>query len=135
MVEESAGVLVIQLIKEHFTGMGKGGVTDVVTQGNGLDQIQVQVQRTANGPGDSGHQLDMKAPTGDIVILYQGEHLGLVGITVIIGAVHDPVDVLGKGRPPHRRRCFIAETAQCHVIRERKIHKGSGLLFILNPGR
>ena len=59
VIEITAGVLVVQAVQEYFTTMGEGSVADVVTQGNGLNQIQIQVQGTANGSGDAANQLNV----------------------------------------------------------------------------
>ena len=61
MMEKAAGVLVVQLIQVDFTAVGEGGVADIVTQGDGLDQIQVQVQRATDGTGNAGNKLNVEA--------------------------------------------------------------------------
>ena len=135
VVKKAACVLVVQLVKVYLAAVGKGGMTDIVTQCNGLDQIQIQVQCSADGPGDPGHQLDMEAPTGDVVVFDQGEHLGLIGIAVVVGAVHDPVDILGKIGTPDGGRFGIVLAAQCTFVGAGEIQKAPVSLFLFDPGR
>ena len=82
VIEEPAGVLVVKLIEVDLAAMGKGGMTDVMAQRNGLDEIQIQIQRPADGTGDPGYQLHMQTSPGDIIVFDKGEHLGLVGIAI-----------------------------------------------------
>ena len=49
----TACVLVIQFVQKHLAAMGKGCMTNIVTQSNGFDQVQIQMQRTADGSGNS----------------------------------------------------------------------------------
>ena len=126
---------IVKLIQEDLAGVGEGGVTDVVPQGNGFNEIQVQVQGTADGTGDPGYQLHMQTSSGNVIVLYQREHLGLVGVPVVIGTIHDPVNVLGKGGTPYRRPHLTAETAQGLAVREGAVNKCAVVLFIFHTFR
>ena len=131
MGEKAPGVAIVELIEEHLAAMSEGGVTDIMPQGDGLNQIQVQIQRPTDGAGDAGHQLNVQTPAGNIVIFQQGENLGLVGIAVVIGAVHDPVDILGKAGPPDLPRLVAAAAANCHIVMAGMIRIGAIFLFLL----
>ena len=129
-----AGMLVVQIVEEHLAAVGKGGVSNVVSQGDGLDQVQVQVQGAADGPGDAGHQLNMEAAAGNVIIFDQGKDLGLVCIAIVVRAVHDPVDVLGEIGPPDRSGLIPAKAADRHAVREGTVKKSAIGFFILHPG-
>ena len=105
--EVAAGVLIRPLIQESLTGVAEGGMANVVAQCNRLNQIQIQIQRPADGAGNAADQLHMQAAAGDIVIFDQGKNLRLVGIAVIIGTVHDLVHILDEGGPPYRGQIGI----------------------------
>ena len=129
-----AGMLVVQIVQEHLAAVGKGCMADVMTQGDGLDQIQVQVQGAADGPGDPGHQLHMEAAAGDVIIFDQGEYLGLVRIPVVVGAVHDPVNILGEIGAPDRGGLVASKTADRHLIGEGTVEISVVCFFHLHPG-
>ena len=44
-----------QLVQHRLPRVAKGGVPQVVTQGNGLGEILIQLQRPGNGAGDLRH--------------------------------------------------------------------------------
>ena len=113
--------------------MGKGSMTDIVSQSDGFDQVQVQVQRATDGPGDSGHQLHMQAPPGHIVIFHQGKHLGLIGITVIEGMMQNFEEKLGlqtdKSKSYEERRERIKAKKRGNGTTTIKMIKDTALAF------
>ena len=44
--------------------MAEGRVADIVAQGDGLDQVFVQAQKLADGPGDLGEAAARAGPGG-----------------------------------------------------------------------
>ena len=54
VIKETTGLLIVKLIEEYLAGVGKGRMPDVIVQGDGLDQVQVQ--GTADGSGDPGRK-------------------------------------------------------------------------------
>ena len=133
VAEMPASVPVVQIVQEHFTRMGEGGVADVVTQGDCLDQIQVQIQRASDGTGDAADQLHMETASCDIVIFHQGENLGLVAVAVVVGAVHDLIHVLDKGRPPYSGQVGIqGNAAERHAVRRAYGRGGMVLAVVCN---
>ena len=102
VVKVPSRLLMVKLIQVSFSRMSEGRMADVVSQGDGFNEIQVQMKGGADGAGDAGYQLHVEGAAGNVVIFAQRKDLGLVGVAVVIGAVHDLVDVVHKGRPPHR---------------------------------
>ncbi len=129
MIKVPPGVPVVKVVQVHLTAMGEGGVPDIMTQSNGLNEVQIQIQSPADGTGDPGYQLHMQAASGDIIVADQRKHLGLVGVAVVVGAVHDPVDVLGELGTPDRSGSQVAFPAEGHNIGEGTIHVGPVPLF------
>jgi hypothetical protein len=68
VVKVPSGVGEEKLIQINFTGVAEGGMADVVSQRDGLDQIQIQMKGTADGAGDAGYQLNMETAAGNIII-------------------------------------------------------------------
>ena len=97
-------------------------MADVVTEGNGLDEIQVQMEGRADGAGDAGDQLNVEGATGDVVVFVEGKDLGLVGIAVVVGAMHDLVNVMHEGGTPYAPLVLDQVAAANHVA----IRKGHG---------
>ena len=135
VVEKPARMTVIQLIQIHLAAVGKGGMTDVMSESDSLNEIQVQIQRPANGTGDPGHQLHMQTPSGDVVVSGQRKHLGLVGVTVIVGAVQNAVNVLCKPGSPDAARLVAAVTAMRHAVSAGLICIGAVSFFPLHASR
>lgn len=82
-----------------FAVMAEGGVTDVVAEGDRLDKILVEMEKTPHRTGDFGNELDMQHPVRDMIVLDQGEHLGLVDVTSVGAGMENAVGILGKGLP------------------------------------
>jgi hypothetical protein len=52
-----------------LTIMSEGGVSNIVTKGNSLDEIFIQPEKAANIPGYLGKELDVQNPVSDVVIV------------------------------------------------------------------
>jgi hypothetical protein len=115
--------------------MGEGRMSNVMTQCNGLNQIQIQIQRSANGPGDPGYKLYMQTAPSDVIVLGQRENLGLVGIAIVIRTVQNAVNILGKSGTPDRRRLFIAVTTDRRTVMTGMVCVAALRLFLLHPSR
>ncbi len=48
--------------------VAEGRMADVVPQGNGLQEILVQAEKLADGPGDLGEELDVQHPVADLLV-------------------------------------------------------------------
>ena len=70
-------------VQNMFTFMPERRVTDVMAQGNCLDQIFIQSQKASCCSGDSGDQLHMQHTMCDVVIVDQRKNLGFVDIAGI----------------------------------------------------
>ena len=132
VIKVPTGVVVVQFVQKHLAGVGKGGMADIVTQGDGLNQIQIQIQRAADGSGDTGHQLNVQASSGHVIVLHQREDLSLIGVTVVVGAVQDTVNILSKSGAPDRSFRSIAVAANRRFIRTGPINKGMVPFFLLH---
>jgi hypothetical protein len=93
--------------EEALPVMPKGGVADVMSQGYGLNQIFIEPQKTADGPGNFRHKLNMKYPMGDMVMFNQIKDLGLVYITGVGQGVEDTVRIQGEMLSMTGGRIFI----------------------------
>jgi hypothetical protein len=67
-----------------------------MAQGNGLDQVLIQPQKTADSSADFGNQLDMQNPMGDVIVFDQIKNLGLVDIPGIGKGMQYPIRIKGK---------------------------------------
>jgi hypothetical protein len=74
-------------------------MADIMAKGNGLDEILVEMEKTANGSGDAGDQLHVQDPVGDVVVGDQAEDLGLVDVTGVGPGMEDAVGIQGIGLP------------------------------------
>ena len=73
--------------------MTERGVTDIMSQSNGLNQIFIEFQSTPDGPGYLGDKLHVEHSVCDVVILDQIKHLCFVDISGIGQGVQDPIRV------------------------------------------
>ena len=69
--------------EEPFTVMTEGGMTDVVSKGNGLNKIFVESEYSPYGPCYLGDQLNVEDPMSDMIILDEIEDLGLINVSRI----------------------------------------------------
>lgn len=121
-------VLVVghDLMEDPLTRMAERGVAQVMSQGNGLHQIDIQLQGFGNGPGDLGYLQGMGQPGALLVIHTGDEHLGFAGQAPEGRTVQHPVPVPHKLRAvggsfflfvlPHRV-LFIGPQAVTHLGR------------------
>ena len=79
--------------EDPFTIMAERGVTDVVAQGDGFDEILVEAQVAADGAGNLGKELDVENPVADVLVFYEIKNLGLVDIAGIGSGMQDAVGV------------------------------------------
>ena len=92
-------------VQRILIGVAKRGVAQVVGQGNRLNQVFVQVQRSGDGPAQLRHFQRMGEPGAEQVTLVVQKHLGFVDQAAKRGRMDDAVPValkVGAGR----RRCF-----------------------------
>ncbi len=52
-------------------------MTDIVPQGNGFKKVFIQAQKSPDGSGDLGQQLNVQHPMGDMIVMNEVEYLGL----------------------------------------------------------
>jgi len=85
-----------ELGEDALTIMTEGGVADVVSQGDGFEEILVQTEITTDGTSDLGEELDVQNPMTDVLMLDEVKDLGFVDITGISLGMEDAVGVYGK---------------------------------------
>ncbi len=83
--------------------MAERRVPQIVTESNGLDELEVQAEQLTDATGNAAHKLDMQPAPADIVILYEREHLRLVGVTVVRRDVDDLFNITCECCPRERR--------------------------------
>ena len=130
MVEISAGLGVIDLADVSLACVAEGRVSDVVAESDSLDQVEVEAEDRADGARKSRHKLNVKRAAGDIVVLIEGEHLGLVGVSVVKGAIHYLVDVAHISRTPDRRNVGVGIAADGGRILCREVGASSVLKVV-----
>ena len=79
--------------------MAEGRVADIMSQGNGLDQIFVEPQKPADGTRDLGDQLHMQHTVGDVVVGNQVKNLSFVNVAGVGPAMQNSVSIQGEGLP------------------------------------
>ena len=73
--------------------VAKGRVSDIMPQGNGLDQILVQPEETANSPADARYHLHVQHPVRYMIVIDQGKDLGRVNIPGKSPGMKDTIEV------------------------------------------
>jgi hypothetical protein len=81
------------LIERVLAGMSKRRMANVVKQGQRLDQVLVQPQRSADRASDRRHLMRVGQPRAVIVAHLAGEDLHLAAQAAERAAMHDPVAV------------------------------------------
>ncbi len=67
-----------KLVQGPLSGVAKGGVAQVVGQGNGLGKVLVKPQGPGNGAGNLGDLQGVGEPGAVVVSLGREENLGFV---------------------------------------------------------
>jgi hypothetical protein len=86
-------VLLTESGEDPFAVMAEGGVTDVVAEGYGFDEILIKAQVSANGTGNLGKELDVENPVANVFVFYEIKDLGFVDIAGIGAGMQDAVGV------------------------------------------
>jgi len=72
-------------------------MADVVAEGGGLDEIEVEPERATDVPSHPRHKLHVQATTGEVVVGPKRKDLGLAVESVVGGHVHDLLGVAHEG--------------------------------------
>ena len=102
-----------ELVQVLLTVVAEGGMADVVTDGDRLDQVVVEPEPAADGPGDPREQLHVDDAVRDPLVAYQVEDLGLVDIGGVGLRVQDPVHIDGKRVPHVPGARVVGPASQC----------------------
>ena len=98
-VHHPKGLLVVpeatgkNLVEHPLPRVAKGGVPQVVTQGNGLGEVLVEPQAPGDGAGDPNHLQGVGHSGAVVVPLRLEEHLGLMHQTPKGLGVENPVNI------------------------------------------
>ena len=96
-VEKGADAMGLAEIRQDaLPVVAEGRVADIMAQGDGLQQIFIQAQKLADGPGDLGQELDVQHPVADMFVFDEVKDLGFVDVAGIGLGVEDAVGVHGK---------------------------------------
>ncbi len=80
-----------------LAGVAERRMAQIVRQGDGFGQVDVEVQRMGQGPGDLRHFQRVRQPGAEVIAFIGDEHLGLAFQTSEGGRVDDPVTVAREG--------------------------------------
>ena len=69
VIEASDAFVVTDRVDHFFTEVAKGGMSDVMAEGDGLDQVFVEGQGAPDGAPDPGDELDVQDSMRDVVVL------------------------------------------------------------------
>jgi hypothetical protein len=93
VVEKTDLMLPAEIGEHSFPIMPEWGVSDVVSQGNRLNEIFIQAQESADGSGNFGYQLNMEDPVGNMIVLDQIKYLCFIDIPRICPGMENPVRI------------------------------------------
>ncbi len=116
VVEGAPGARAVAGREEPLAGVAEGGVARVVAERDGLNEVAVQPEQAPDAPGHAAHELHVQAAPRDLVVLGEGEHLGLVGVAVVGGQVQHLLDVAHEGRA-RERGAVVGEVLAAHHVR------------------
>jgi hypothetical protein len=85
--------LLTQFGQIAFALMAEWRVADIVAQGDRLDEVFVEPEKTPDGTGNLGNQLHMQHPVGNMVVGNQVKNLGFIDIAGVGPAVQNPVRI------------------------------------------
>ena len=96
-VEKGADAVGLAEAREDALAVvAEGRVADVVAQGDGLQEVLVQAEKLADGPGDLGQELDVQHPVADMFVADEVKDLGFVDVAGVSPGVEDAVGVHRK---------------------------------------
>jgi hypothetical protein len=93
--------------QKAFTIMPERSVSNIMAQGDGFNEIFIQMQKPADGPGDFRYQLNMQHTMGDMVVLDEVKHLCFIDISRIGPGMKNPVDIQGERLSVVRSQVFF----------------------------
>ena len=93
IVVEPQAMLAHGRVESFLPRVSKGRVADVMHQGEGFDQIDIQVKGGGYGAGNLGDLNRMRQPIAEVVGIAPGENLGLGLEAAERARVNDPVAI------------------------------------------
>ena len=93
VIEVATGTCVVEIGEVVLALMAKRRVPEVMTDGDGLYEVEVEAKRHADGAPHATDHLQMKGTTRDVVVAHEREDLRLVRTTRVERIVDDLLDV------------------------------------------
>jgi len=98
MVEVAPGTRMVEIREVVLALMAEGRVTEVMADGYGLDEVEVEAERHADGAPHPADHLQVEGAARDIVVAYERKDLCLVGATRVERVVDDLLDIHDEAR-------------------------------------
>ena len=100
VIEVAIGTCVVEIGEVVLALMAKRRVPEVMTDGDGLYEVEVEAKRHADGAPHATDHLKVKGTTRDVVVAHEREDLRLVRATRVERIVDDLLDVDDEARAP-----------------------------------
>ena len=100
VIEVATGTCVVEIGEVVLALMAKRRVPEVMTDGDGLYEVEVEAKRHADGAPHATDHLQVKGTTRDVVVAHEREDLRLVRATRVERIVDDLLDVDDEARAP-----------------------------------
>jgi len=82
-----------QIREESLPVMAERRVSDIMRQGDRLDQVFIEMEQAADSPGDLGYKLHVQDSMGNVIVLDEIEDLGLVYIAGVGQGMENPIRI------------------------------------------
>ena len=116
VVEVAPGALMVARREEPLAGVPERRVPHVMAERDRLDELAVQPERAPDVARDAAYELHVEPAPANVVVLHEREHLGLAGVAVVGGHVHDLLDVACEGGPHDGRVVVRVRFAAHHGV-------------------
>ena len=92
----------VGVVQEALPRMPKGRMSDVMTERDGVDKVEVKAECPADVSCHAAHQLHVQASPTQVVVRPEREDLRLAGKTVVRGHVQDLLSITHEGGAKRR---------------------------------
>ena len=83
MLKPTNGVTSANIRKIAFAVVSERSMSNIVPQGNGLNEVFIQAEEAAYIPGNFGKKLNMQNPMSNVVVVNKIKNLGFVNVAGI----------------------------------------------------
>ncbi len=108
MLKRGEAVFGTEYGQEMLAIVTERGMADIMAKGDGLNEIFVEMEKAADGSGNTGDQLNVQDSVGDVVVGDQAKDLGLIDVTGVGPGVEDAISIQGIGLPVPSYRFFFS---------------------------